>query len=138
MSLEEFVLLGSLVVLSGVDLRTRKIPLVPVLALGMFFVIYRIWSGAPVLELVTGTIPGGILILVAAVTKESIGYGDGVVLVVFGLLCGAVKTVAVLGMALLLAAVVSMILLALKKVGRKTELPFLPCLCSGYLLFLLW
>lgn len=134
----ELILLGSLVVLSLMDLRTRKIPLIPVLVLGIICLIYRIWSGVSLGEVAAGIIPGGVLLSVSAVTEESIGYGDGLVLVVFGLLCGVAKTVAVLGMALVLAALVSMVLLVLKRAGRKTELPFLPCLCSGYLLFLLW
>ena len=135
---EELVMLGSLMALSVMDLRTKKIPLMPVLVLGVMFFVYRIWSGVPLLEVAAGAIPGGILLLVSVLTEESIGYGDGLVLLVLGVLCGVAKAVAVLGMALLLAAVLSMVLLALKRVGRKTELPFLPCLCSGYLLFLIW
>lgn len=135
---EELVMLGSLIVLSGMDLRTKKIPLMPVLVLGVVFFVYRMWNGVPLLDVAVGVIPGGILLLVSAITEESIGYGDGLVLLVLGVLCGATKAVAVFGMALLLAAVLSMVLLALKRVGRKTELPFLPCLCAGYLLFLVW
>jgi len=136
--IEEVIMLGSLAILSGVDLRVRKIPLIPVLVLGVGFFVYRLWNGVPLSEVAAGVIPGGILLLVSLVTEESIGYGDGLVLLVLGVLCGAMEAVAVLGMALLLAAVLSMVLLVLKRVGRKTKLPFLPCLCSGYLLFLLW
>lgn len=138
MKVEEVILLGSLIVLSCMDLRTRKIPWIPVVILGMVVFVYRIWSGISLAEVAAGVIPGGVLLLVSAVTEESIGYGDGLVLLVLGLFCGVAETVAVLGMALLLASVLSMVLLALKRAGRKTKLPFLPCLCSGYLLFLLW
>lgn len=138
MDVEEVVMLGSLVVLSCVDLRERKIPLIPTLILGVGFLMYRLWNGVPLAEVAAGVIPGGILLLVSLVTEESIGYGDGLVLLILGVLCGVMEAVAVLGMALLLAAVLSIVLLVLRRVGRKTKLPFLPCLCSGYLLFLLW
>lgn len=134
----ECVMLGSLLVLSVIDLRTGKIPVLPVALLGMAVLGYRGWNGAPVLDIAAGVIPGVVLLLVARVTKESIGYGDGIVLLVLGVFCGAVKTVAILGMSLMIAAVLSMILLVLKKAGRKTALPFIPCLCSAYLLCLLW
>ncbi|MBP3570123.1 MAG: prepilin peptidase [Lachnospiraceae bacterium] len=134
----ELVVLGSLFVLSVMDLRTRKISWIPVALLGGVALIYQWCAGELCIDVIVGIIPGLILIGLAFCTKESIGYGDGLVLGVLGLYCGIKKAVAVLGMALLLAAVLAMVLLVLKKAGRKTELPFLPCLCSGYLLCLLW
>jgi len=134
----EYVMLGSLLVLSVMDLRTGKIPVLPVVLLGVAAALYRWWNDVPFLEVLAGIIPGGALLWMAWVTKESIGYGDGIVLLVLGLFCGVAKTIAVLGLSLVLAAVLSMILLILKKAGRKTALPFVPCLCSGYILCLLW
>lgn len=134
----EYVMLGSLIVLSIYDLRIRKIPLAPVLLLGALTVGYRLWSGVSFSEVAAGLIPGSIILLLAWATKESIGYGDGWVLVVLGLFCGTAKTMAILGLALLFAALLAMVLLVSGRVGRKTELPFLPCLCSGYMVCLLW
>ncbi len=134
----EIIVLGSLLVLSAMDLRRKQIPLMPVLLLGVAAVIFRLCSGVAWIEVVAGTIPGLILIVLAFCTRESIGYGDGAVLCALGLFCGSKKSIAVLGMALVLASILAIMLLVMKKVGRKTELPFLPCLCSGYLLCLLW
>ena len=134
----EYIMLGCLLILSIMDLRTRKISLLPVLLLGLFAMGYRFWENESLWEVLTGMLPGGVLLLAAWVTKESIGYGDGIVLLVVGVFCGIKKTVAILGISLILAAVMAMLLLVLRRAGRKTELPFLPCLCSGYLLCLLW
>lgn len=90
------------------------------------------------MELAVGTIPGILLLLLAFCSGESIGKGDGLVLFMLGIYCGVAKAVAVLGMALLLVAVLALILLVLKRANRKTELPFLPCLCAGYLLSMVW
>jgi len=134
----EYIMLGCLLILSIMDLRTRKISLLPVLLLGLFAMGYRFWENESLWEVLTGMLPGGVLLLAAWVTKESIGYGDGIVLLVVGVFCGIKKTVAILGISLILAALMAMLLLVLRRAGRKTELPFLPCLCSGYLLCLLW
>ena len=134
----EYIMLGCLLILSIVDLRTRKISLLPVLLLGLFAMGYRFWENESLWEVLTGMLPGGVLLLAAWVIKESIGYGDGIVLLVVGVFCGIKKTVAILGISLILAALMAMLLLVLRRAGRKTELPFLPCLCSGYLLCLLW
>lgn len=134
----EIVVMGCLVVLSIMDLRTRKVPLIPVILLGIVAVVYRLWNGGPWTAMILGMIPGLVLLVLAFCTRESIGYGDGVVLCALGLFCGVKKAIAVLGMAFLLAAILAMVLLVLKKAGRKTELPFLPCLCSGYLLCFVW
>ena len=134
----EASMLGSLLVLSVIDLREKQISLVPVLVLGTLAVVYRLCSGISWMEVALGIIPGLILIVFAFCTRESIGYGDGAVLCALGLFCGVKQSVAVLGMALVLSSILAIVLLVFKKVGRKTELPFLPCLCSGYLLCLLW
>ena len=138
MKLSELVVLLCLAVLAGIDLKIRKIPVLPVLFLGLFSVGFRLWAGIGLWELAAGMIPGVILLGLAVCTGESIGIGDGLVLLVLGGFAGIVRTVAVLGVALVLAAALSVCLLLLKKVKRKTELPFLPCLCGGYLLCMLW
>lgn len=138
MKTAEWVMLGALAGLAVLDLKTKRIPVVWVVLLGAATVIYRVIAGAGVWELAAGIVPGLLLLLVAFATGESIGSGDGLVLCALGLFCGVTMTVAVFGMALLLSAVLAIVLLVLRRAGRKTELPFLPCLCAGYLLCLLW
>ncbi len=134
----ELIILAGLAVLSWTDIRTRKVPVIPVMLSGVVFVIYRVWTGVTVMELAAGILPGTLLLLLAFVSGESIGKGDGLVLFMLGIYCGMAKAVAVLGMALLLAAVLALVLLLLKRANRKTKLPFLPCLCAGYLISLVW
>lgn len=132
------VMLVCLAVLAGIDLKIKEIPVVPVVLLGIGFAIYRLWSGTDGLELILGTVPGVLLIVLAVCSGERIGVGDGLVLLVFGIFCGVAQAVAVLGMALLLAAVLAIFLLVLRRAGRKTELPFLPCLFGSYWLCIMW
>lgn len=134
----EWMVFGVLAGFSVYDLRWKKISITAVAIFAATVLIYRVYIETGMLELLCGLIPGSSLFLVAVVTKESIGKGDGLVLCALGLFCGIKPAMAVLGMAFLLCALLAMVLLACKKAGKKTELPFLPCLCAGYLLYLLW
>lgn len=138
MNIAEGIALGCLAGLSIYDIKTKKVAVKAVVFFGIVVFIYQLCIGIGVLDLAAGLVPGAGLLLVAICTKESIGVGDGMVLCALGLFCGLRKTMAILGMALVFCAVLAMILLVLKRAGRKTELPFLPCLFAGYLLCLLW
>lgn len=134
----EWIMLAILTGFAVYDMKTKMIPVgaVVILAVGVF--LYRLCMGSGIWELIIGLIPGALLVVLAFATKESIGTGDGLVLCVLGLFCGWRQCLAIFGMALVLSAILSMILLICHKVGRKTELPFLPSLFGGYLLYYLW
>lgn len=88
-------------------------------------------------ELLAGLIPGALLLGAAWLTKEAMGYGDGLVELALGAVLGWRAAVQVLMGAFLLAAVFCAAALALRRVGRKSELPFLPFFLAAYLLLLL-
>ena len=138
MNVAEGIMLGILAGFSAYDLKFRRISVQAVGLLGAGAILYRIVTGAGILELVAGLLPGRVLVILAICTRESSGMGDGLMLCAIGLFTGMKQAVAVLGMALVLASVLSMVLLILRKAGRKTEVPFLPCLWAGYLLQCIW
>ena len=134
----EWMMFGILVGFSMYDLKWRKVNVAAVVLLGVAVFIYRICISTEAAELMLGMVPGLVVLLVSYVTGESIGFGDGMMLCVLGLFFGIKQTLAVFGMALVLCAVLAILLLVCKRANKKTELPFLPCLCAGYLLSLLW
>ena len=138
MDIANGIMLGILGGFSVYDLIYKKVLIRAVLIFGAAVLGYRMYAGAGLGELLAGLVPGMLLLLTAFCTKESIGYGDGMVLCVLGLFLGMRQSLAVCGMALVFAAVSAMIRLVFKRAGRKTELPFLPCLFAGYLLSLVW
>lgn len=128
-------------ILAWIDIRTKKIPfiLVGVLAAVMFGM--RVFSlkigieaGAWLVRLFAGLLPGGISLLCSYITKGKIGVGDGLVLTALGFGLEFRSVMLLWSMALCMAAVLAMLLLVLKKAGKKTELPFVPCLFLGYVL----
>jgi len=84
-----------------------------------------------------GVIVGVGVILLSFITGGKIGLGDGVLLCITGLALGFWGNMELFGLALMLAAVLSIILLAFRKVDRKKSIPFIPFMFAGYLILVL-
>lgn len=83
-------------------------------------------------------LPVGVLVMaISKATGGKIGMGDGMVLCVTGLWLGLWRNMELFAYALLAAAIVSVVLLALRLVNRKKSIPFIPFLLLGYLIILL-
>lgn len=82
-------------------------------------------------------LPGIGAVLLAYVTHEQIGYGDGVFLLCIGGCLGKERTMMIVMAALSGICVVSILLLICKKVGKNSRIPFVPFLALGCVLVLL-
>lgn len=71
------------------------------------------------------------------VTGNQIGAGDAIMLGVTNLALGFWYNCMLLILSLALACVWGGILLAFRKAGKRTEIPFVPCMFLGYLLVLM-
>ena len=121
-----------LIIESISDLKKRKINMI-FLAIGIIagvaMLIYefgRVWQSA-----LGGLAVGMAIILVAQITDEKIGYGDGILIACLGLILGGRYTVTMILFGCLACCLVSMILLACGKAGKQTKLPFVPFLIPG-------
>ena len=95
----------------------------------MLNVIFRPVSLA---MLVSGMAVGAVVLVVSKLTKEQIGMGDGSLLCITGLYMGFYKNLEMFLSALFLAAVWGIVLLIIRKGGRKTEIPFVPFMMLSY------
>lgn len=82
-------------------------------------------------EWMSGLLPAVVLILMAWLTKQAVGFGDGCVLGVIGLYIGFWGSIGTLMMGLLLSCPISLFLLICKKADRKHTIPFVPFLAMG-------
>lgn len=126
-----------LVFLAAYDMKTRTVPVFPVIGMGGLLLLVRLFGGVGVAELVLGWVPGMLFFFLALLSNEKIGKGDGLVLLALGCGFGLEQQIGMLGLALCLAAAVSAVLLVLKKATRKTELPFIPFLFFGFLIVMM-
>ena len=122
--------------LSDRDIRTKKLPAASLLASGILAAVYIVLGEEISVSYVTGCMmPGMILLLLAMLTKEKIGYGDGATVLVMGLWTGGFFCAAAALIGIFLSGVYGLCLLI---TGRgKTIIPFVPFLLAAMEVILL-
>ena len=134
------ILLGMLGWFSIEDIRKRKLTVWVLLAFGVLGLAnWWIEKDLSWVDVLAGVAPGIFLILLGVGTRESIGIGDGVLVVVTGIFLGGVINAKLLMISLLYGALCSLgvVLFSKKKNKRKMEIPFAPMLLLGYVTILL-
>lgn len=137
-TLINFIILGYLTATSYTDVKTRTISLklsviVVLICIIMRTVLFNYDMKTILPWLLYGCIAGIVLIILAFISKESLGYGDGAAVLIVGIGDGLKCALLTCGFAFILAAVFACFLLIRKK-NRKATIPFLPFLCIGYIL----
>lgn len=118
------------------DIKYRKIPLSLFLLSGtaaLLFSLRRGEDGSCVLGLAVDSLQGILLLGIAFLTKEKIGYGDGLSVLITGWFCGGKSNLLLFASALFISTVYALCLIARKK-GGSSSIPFLPFLLTAYLL----
>ncbi|MBQ1489033.1 MAG: prepilin peptidase [Lachnospiraceae bacterium] len=117
------------------DRKRRKIVIFPV---GLFFsagIILSILQGKEdFLYAIAGSVLGGLVLLFSYLSKEQIGYGDGLVLIAAGALLGVRMNLFMFLFGLFFAALKGIWLMMTKKANRKTKMAFVPFLLPGLML----
>jgi len=128
------------------DIKTRKIPNKLILTILASWVVIMVvfaivdFKAFPAILLESvfaGTIGALVFIVIRIITKRGVGGGDVKLAIVMALLLTAEKTVLMIMVSLLLAALVSAFLLMLKRVTLKTKIPFAPFMFAGVLVSIL-
>lgn len=118
-----------LAILAAEDIREKKISVDKLLVFALLAVGYRIFMKECCCQEILGAIfPGIMLLLLSRATKESIGYGDGMAVIVLGLWTGGWFAFQVLGIGILLTGIYAVWSLIRKKRG---VIPFIPFLLAG-------
>lgn len=89
-------------------------------------------SGAGIESRLGGAAYGAVVVVFSVFSKEALGLADGIVILVCGVAFGLYEAAGLSFIAMVAAALVSLILLIFRKAGRKTRLPFFPFLLFGY------
>lgn len=116
------------------DIKEKKISVkMLVLSGGLFLALSFLFDEISWERRMENMLPGVTALVAAFLTREKVGYGDAVCLVVLGSVVSAdILWGAILGGLFLLSAC-SVVLLMRKKAGRNTTLPFIPFLTAGIL-----
>lgn len=133
-------------IIGYIDARERIIPN-SMIGIGLVFwfvlILLDIFvGGTPWLQLlvfsgVGGIVCGGILFVIALISKSALGMGDVKLFLVLGLLYGLTDAYGILLFSVIVMGVVSIVLLIAKKVTRKSTIPMAPFVVIGFLLSIL-
>lgn len=144
MSVEDLLAIRSVILLLGLaglgveDLRTKQVSSLPILVLAVIGCVLSVISGDwGSWNVLLRFLPGGAMLLLAWMTKESIGYGDAWILLCMGCFMTEIQMMNLCVIALSLSGLFALFLLLVRRKSRKTQIPFVPFLLAGYGIILL-
>ena len=137
MVIKEIVLLAGLGIMSVEDIRKKGIKRLWLIGLGIVGLIFTI-ADAEVLcvSFLFRFVPGVVFVLLAWATREQIGMGDALLILVMGWYLNAIELVDVCLLAFFIAGLVALVLLVVIRKSKKFELPMVPFIFAGYVVML--
>ncbi len=133
-----YVAAGALVITEGIrDCRRKEISLkvcIVFAAIGVMLAIPFWQSRWP--DFIVGILTGVLLLVIARISRESIGYGDGVIILTTGVLLGGRRTILLLMYALFFCCLCALTRFLFRMANRKKRIAFVPFMIPSYLLIL--
>lgn len=131
--LKATILLGLFAVTAYRDWKEKSIYLyIPIIAAIVSVILHLVYRDNSLVDMLSGAGIGAVMIFIAWVSKESIGIGDGVMLMVSGLFLGFRANMELFLTALLLAGVSALMLMVVMRKERSYRMPFIPFLLVAY------
>lgn len=116
------------------DLRCQRLS---IYSLGCFMVLglgVRIfYQKTGIGEIFISMTAGICMMLISRITKEAIGYGDGMVILITGIYAGMKVTLCTLVFAFIAMMFLSSVIIWRKGFHHDIRLPFVPCILLGYI-----
>lgn len=126
-----------LIIILGVicvfDLKRKKIPVYMLIVLAAAGIISNFTVGEFDIEKrIIAMLPGMILLIVSMITKQQIGYGDGMIILIMGLYIDIDDILSIVLSSFLLSSIAAIILMTVFKKKKNFEMAFSPFLLIGY------
>jgi leader peptidase (prepilin peptidase)/N-methyltransferase len=132
-----FLLLVLLILSSIQDLLKKRIGLwIIILGGGIICAFIPFYHTITLFDRLGGVAVGGVVIVISLATGGKIGLGDGLLLCITGIGLGFWNNLELFALALLFAAILSIILMIFRLADRKKSIPFVPFLLLGYVFIL--
>ena len=139
MQIENYFIKGAVLIFLCIctvfDIRKKEIPLILAgvgMAAAVGFTVWRIGNRSVfAAQILLSLLPGLFFLLVSWCTKEKVGYGDGILLLITGLVVGFYLCLTGLCISLFLSALFGVVLLFLHKAKKNSRIPFVPFLTMG-------
>lgn len=117
------------------DLKERQVYLGFCLAnMGIALLANLIFQNVEWTSIVAGLGLGVVFFAVCIITKEAMGKGDAVIILVLGSICGIKISFEIVTWAFVICSMVSIFEILIKRKSIKSEIPFAPFLFCGCIL----
>lgn len=113
------------------DMRRRSLPISLLLVVFVVAVTLRLLLVGDAMQGVAGGVVGGMVCVIGKISRGQIGSGDGLLLIVTGILLGFWKNMELMLAGLFFCAIFSAVVLVLLRKGRKYRIPFVPFLAAA-------
>ena len=126
-----------LIIILGVicvfDIKRKKIPVYMLIILAAAGIISNFTVGEFDIEKrIIAMLPGMILLIVSMITKQQIGYGDGMIILIMGLYIDIDDILSIVLSSFLLSSIAAIILMTVFKKKKNFEMAFSLFLLIGY------
>lgn len=116
------------------DLKNQKIPIWFLMVAGVLAVFVNIlFDYQDLFMILCGICVGGLLLIAGWISKEEIGYGDGIGVLVLGIFEGGLELLSILLIAFLLSSIWGVLKVIVFRKSRKEMMPFFPFLLISFL-----
>lgn len=131
--IQSVVLLSLLGICSWQDIKKREVTLSIICLYGIIgIVLHLCLDKIAIFDILGGMGMGILLLLIAKVFHECVGYGDGLLLLVSGIYLGANKNMELFFYSVILSGIFSLILFLFFHKKKEFEIPFIPFVLFGY------
>ncbi|SDB37299.1 Type IV leader peptidase family protein [Pseudobutyrivibrio sp. YE44] len=131
--METFGLLCLYILATYEDLRSKQVRLIEIAIFAVIGIILNvIMKPYPITSVLGGVLVGGLVYLFSVISKEKIGKGDALIIMVTGLYLGFMNTVLVVWLSSIMAALVGALYINRKYKSLDYEMPFMPFMLTGY------
>ncbi|MCR5404867.1 MAG: hypothetical protein K6E91_13765 [Butyrivibrio sp.] len=131
----EICVLGILLFTSVRDIRKKEILAAEIILVGIISAVRTttmIYTGSfDIISFAASFLPGIAMLLASLITGESLGYGDGLLVLLSGPALGGELVLGTVLLAVFICGLFSGILLVIKRAGRFTRVPFVPFMTLG-------
>lgn len=132
---QDIVTVTALIICSYVDIRYRKVEKRIAGIYAAAVLAGRLAEGGNgMAALLTGLVPGILFLFLSFVTRQGIGYGDSVLILILGASAGIEAELEILLLAFALSGIWAVVLFFRKRGNVRQEFPFVPFLLAGAVL----
>ncbi len=117
------------------DFKSKQVRVLEIFLFGLLGIIINFFGkNISLPSIIGGVLVGVVLLGFSIISREKIGKGDALIIMVAGIYLGFFQTLKLLWIASIIGVIAGLLIIKKKNKGFGYEMPFVPCLLVGYLI----